>query len=309
MKYLVTALSLFLAWSAAADRLVPELPGPGERIRVIIDTDAACEIDDLYALALALTARDKLHIEGFVGAHFGDSGGPDGIGRSVETIHTMLEKAGLSGQFPVKRGAHPLRYGKEPSESEGVDFIIEKALASSAEDPLWVILLGPLTDIASAQLKEPKITDRVRVFWHGRTQWPERCWNFTAYNDTRAVRTVFSSNLPLVLFDTGTYLRCTMEESEEKLRPLGPLGEYLHDFRLKKPWFQVPTKGFFDLGDIAALVDPTLTYHETTAVPSVNWDLRYDHRKTNGKMLRIYQIDRDRTFDMLYKRLKTHLEE
>ena len=92
--------------------------------------------------------------------------------------------------------------------------------------------------------KDPDIARRVRVFWHGRTRWPDKCWNFNAYNDLKAVRVVFTSDLPLILFDTGTYLRCPMEESARRILPHGALGRYLHEFRLQKPWFQSPTKGF-----------------------------------------------------------------
>jgi inosine-uridine nucleoside N-ribohydrolase len=65
-----------------------------------------------------------------------------------------------------------MRYQFEPSASEGVDFIIEKAMASTPENSLWVVGLGAATDIASAYLKEPRIADRINVFWHFRTEWP-----------------------------------------------------------------------------------------------------------------------------------------
>lgn len=287
----------------SSDRRVPEIPAPGEKLRVIIDTDAACEIDDLYAIALAVLYRDRFEIEGFVAAHFGDAGGPEGIDKSLRAIETVLEMAGLKGEFPVKRGSAPFQYSAVPVESEGVDFIIQRAMATDKDDPLWVISLGACTNIASAYLKEPKIVDRVVVFWHGRTRWPDKAWNFNVYNDLKAARILFRSQLPLVLFDTGTYLRCPMDKSERTIRPYGRLGQFLHDFRLKNEWYQSPTKGFFDLGDVAALVDPSLVYWEVVDAPSVNWDMMYDHRKTNGKMVRIYQIDSDRTFALLHKRL------
>lgn len=285
---------------------MPSLPKEGESIRVIIDTDAACEIDDLYAIALAVISTDCLNIEGFVGAHFGDSGGPDGIERSVQAINTVLEKANMTGKFPVKKGSPPFQYSQVPVESEGVDFIIEHAKAASPEEPLWIISLGACTNIASAYLKDPSIADSVVVLWHGRTKWPDQCWNFNAYNDVKAVRILFKSDLPLILFDTGTYLRCPMEESAERIAPYGELGKYLHEFRLKSNWYQSPTKGFFDLGDIAAVVDPSMVYWEIVDAPEVNWDMEYQHTKRHGKIMRIYQIDRDRTFDLLHDRLKVH---
>ncbi len=214
----------------------------------------------------------------------------------------------MSGKWPVKRGSHPMRYRDVPSESEGVDFIIKKALESTSEDPLWVVGLGAATNIASAYLKEPKIADRVKVFWHFRTKWPDQCWNFNVFGDSHAARMVFQSKLSFVLFDTGTYLYCPMAESERQVRPHGELGKYLHDYRLTNEYFQGEKKGFFDLGDIAALVDPSLASWEVVDCPEVDWDLTYRFKGNQGKILRCFDIDRDKTFALLYEKLKS-LEE
>lgn len=302
---IVMLFSIVIAASSlkAADRVIPELPTPDEKIRVIIDTDAACEIDDLYAIALAILSPEKFEIEGFVAAHWGDSGGPSGIERSYDLINTVLEKAGMAGQFPVKRGSHPFRYSSVPEPSEGVDFIIERAMASSSEDPLWIISLGACTDVSAAYLQEPEIKDRVRVLWHGRTLWPRVCTNFNVTNDLKAVRILFGSEMPFVLFDTGTHIYCPMELSKEKIASQGELGKYLHEYRFKHPGYQLPTKGFFDLGDVAVLIDPTIVQQDVVESPSVNSDLSYDHKKTHGKMRRLYDIDGDRTFEILFEKL------
>ena len=72
-----------------------------------------------------------------------------------------------------------------------------------------------------------------------------------------------------VLFDTGTYLRCPMQESERQVRPYGALGRYLHEYRHVRAHFGSDRKGFFDLGDVAALVDPGLACWEETECPGV----------------------------------------
>ena len=290
--------------AGAAERRVPQFPPAEGKIRVIIDADAANEVDDQYAIVLALLSLDRLDIEGFVAAHYGDKGGPQGIDRSFAEINTLLDKAGLAGKIPVKRGSHPLRYGRVVEPSEGIDFIIERAMDPSKTGPLWAIALGPATDLAAAYLKEPRIKDRVNAFWHGRTQWPTKCWNFNAYNDLRAVRTLFESSLPFVLFDTGTDLTLPMEETAQRIRPHGPLGAFLYDIRLREKAWQSPNKGLFDLGDIAALVEPSLAKYEVVNTPGVNWDMLYDHKRTHGQMVRIHSIDRAKTFDLLEKKLK-----
>jgi purine nucleosidase len=288
-------------------RKVPAIPPQGQQIRVIIDSDAKNEIDDTWAIALALLAPERFKIEGFVAANFDNSrpeGGLDSIEASRREIETILQKAGMSGRYPVLRGAPPLRYQYEPSESEGVDFIVQKAMASTPENPLWVVGLGASTDIASAYLKEPRIAERIVVFWHFRTRWPEKCWNFNVIGDVRAARIVFHSDVSFVLFDTGTHLTCPMSESQQ-FASCGDLGRYLHQYRYESSWYQDPKKGFYDLGDIAALVDPDLASWEIVKCPDVDWDLAYKFNGTKGSILRCYDIDRDRTFNLFHRKLQT----
>ena len=288
-------------------RKVPKIPPKDERIRVIIDTDTKNEIDDVWAISLAVLSLERFKIEGFVAANFDNNrpeAGPDSIDASLKEIKTILSKAGLTGKWPILRGSAPMRYKFEQSESEGVDFIIKKAMESTPDDPLWVVGLGAATDIASAYLKEPRIADRIIVFWHFRTRWPDKCWNFNVIGDVRAARIVYHSDLPFVLFDTGTHLVCPMEESE-KFTSCGELGKYLHEYRYQSSYYQRPTKGFFDLGDIAALVDPSLASWEVTKCPEVDWDLSYQFKGTKGSILRCYDIDRDATYALFNKKLKS----
>lgn len=289
----------------ATKRRVPTIPSREQKLRVIIDADAHNEIDDVWAIALALLSPERLHIEGFVAANYdndNEGAGPRSIATSAATIHTLLEKSGRAGTIPVKLGSPPMRYQFEPSPSEGVDFIVQHAMASSPEDPLWIIGLGAATDIASAYLTEPRIAERVVVFWHGRTEWPQKATNFNVHGDVRAARVLFHSDLSFVLFDTGSRLFCPMSESEKWVQT-SALGRYLHEFRFKGGWYQSPTKGFYDLGDIAALVDPSLGTWEVVSCPEVGWDLAYRFRDTKGRILRCADIHRDGTFALLTRKL------
>ena len=289
------------------DRRLPEIPPPDEQIRVIIDTDAKNEIDDQFALTLAVLSEERFDIEGFVATHFdNDHGGHDSIAQSAREIETVLEKTGKSGHWPVKHGSHPLRYSDEPRPSDGVDFIIDRAMDGDPEDPLWVIGLGAATNMASAMLTEPRIVDRVVAFWHLRTNWPDRCTNFNVFNDVRAARLLFHSPLPFVLFDTGGHLNCPMPESERHIAPYGEIGRYLHEFRTGNPWFADPEKGLYDLGDIAAILDPSIAEWEEAECPSIGWDLSYRFEGELGQVLRCRDIDRDETFDRLYRALREH---
>ncbi|MDZ7719586.1 MAG: nucleoside hydrolase [Balneolaceae bacterium] len=292
-------------------KVTPKIPAKDEKIRVIIVSDVTNEIDDIWAISLAILSPERFDIEGIVTSNhdsYYSGSGPESIQNSFEEAHTILEKAGMEGEIPILRGGHPMQYVFEPSESEGVDFIIERAMTGSSENPLWVIGLGSPTDLASAYLKEPKIKDKVIMYWHARTEntWPFRAHNFNIKGDIRASRIMFHSPLPLVLFDTGTHLSITMEESERKVKPHGDLGEYLHEYRYNSDYFMDPNKGFFDLGDMAALLDPEIATCQESVAPTVTHYMDYNFYDTNGTLLRCSDIDRDKTFQLLYDRLKKY---
>lgn len=291
---------------------VPKIPPAGEQIRMIIVSDATNEIDDVWAIALALLYPERLQIEGFVGSNYDHTHtgvGPNSIAESVIEIHTILEKAGLKGKFPVLSGAHPMQYEFHPSDAEGVDFIIEKALTATPEKPLWIVGLGSSTDLASAYLKEPSIQDRVIMFWHARTEntWPHRAHNYNIKGDIHAARMMFHGPFPLLLFDTGTHLTAgPLEETAEYVKPYGALGEYLHNYRLKSSYYLRPDKGYFDMGDIAILIDPSIGTYEEIECPTVTPYMDYNFEKTNGKILRCLNVDRDKTFQLFYDGLASH---
>lgn len=290
-----------------AKRLVPSLPPAGKPIRILIDSDAAAEIDDQHAIALALLSPERFRVEGFIGTHFGDYGGSEGARKSVVEIRTVLEKAGMPDRYPVLRGADPLAYITRPTHAPGVDFLIERALAGDDDDPLWILGLGAATNIASAWLQCPAIARKVRVFWHSRSQlWPQQFWSWNGWNDLRAARVLFESNLPLVLFDTGTHLTCGMAESEARIRPHGVLGRYLHEIRQRDPLFQQDDKGLFDLGDVACLIDPGLVEGAEVDTHTVGWGGAWRPAADFGKILRIHHIAREGTLNLLFRKLAEH---
>ena len=58
-----------------------------KKIRVIIDTDAACEADDPYAIVQALLSP-KLIVKGILAEHFREEGSME---RSYQEILTILD--------------------------------------------------------------------------------------------------------------------------------------------------------------------------------------------------------------------------
>lgn len=288
------------------DRQVPEVPPPGESLRLLIDTDAANEIDDLYAIALALHAPDRFRLEGLVATHFGqqgERGGPHTIQQSYDLIQELLA-SGTHADVRVERGGDPMRYITEPSDSPGARFIIERALAGPVEDPLWLVALGAATNVASALLLEPSIAERIRLVFHARSEWswPQRSEQFNVSGDVPAVRAILIPAVPLVWFDTGQQLTCPMAATERLLALGGPPG-FLHEFRLRHPGFQRDDKGFFDLGDIAWLMQPDVCTSEVVDVPHMDAAMRFQHRGDLGQMRRVHSALREPVWELFFSRM------
>ena len=282
------------------ERIVPQLPPPEQKLRLLIDTDAATEIDDVYAIALALASSERFAIEGFVATHWAAHSGPDSIDKSYVQLLELLEVAGVAGKYPVKKGGHPMQYRNTPSKSEGADLIIERAFHGSEDSPLWVVGLGAATNLASALLIEPSISRRVRYVFHSRSHmtWPERSVQWNVQNDILAVRALLQSKAPLVWFDTGTYLTRPIAETEKYVAPSGRLGKYLHEFRFRHPGYLKDDKGFFDVGDFVWLMKPEFCRSEIVKAPTMDQMMYFDHENTNGEMVRVYDIDRERSWKL-----------
>ena len=288
------------------DRIVPVVPPKGEKLRLIIDTDFANEIDDLYAVALAMVYPERFELEGIIAAGYGGrvfGAGPESINTSYALINRFLESGGLSGSVTVKKGSKPIQYPGFHMDSEGVDYIIERAHAGSEENPLWVVGLGVATDLASAILKDPSIKNKVRYVFHARSDayWPERSKQFNVKGDIYAARTILKEWVPLVWFDTGTHLCCPFELTEKHLAPTGGLGKFIHEYRLVNPNFATLGKGFFDMGDIVYLCEPEACSTEIIKTPTMDEYMFFDHEWTNGLMSRVYDIDNNRSWNLLFE--------
>ena len=292
------------------ERIVPEVPPTGKKLNIILDTDVANEVDDLYAVALLLASTDRFNIKGFVAAHFNHNGpgsGPASIDTSYELLKELLKLAKCEDKYPIYRGSHPSGYYNYPSKSEGVDFIIKTARESTPEDPLWVVALGPATDLADAILIAPDIIPNVRFVFHSRSEysWPERSMQFNVYANIFAARTILKKWVPLVWFDTGTNLKCDYSLTEKYVKPCGELGNFIHHYRDRNSYFTDPNKGFFDLGDIVFLINPGLCKMEIVDAPTMDNYMFFEHKQqANGKMLRVYDIDNNATWNMFFERMK-----
>ena len=71
--------------------------------------------------------------------------------REIKNILRLLDKP----METVFRGSTDyLKAIDEPQKSEAVDDLVERAMASADDDPLYVVAIGAITNVASAILTE-----------------------------------------------------------------------------------------------------------------------------------------------------------
>ena len=149
-----------------------------------------------------------------------------------------------------------------------------------------------VTDAVAALVKDPSIAGWLIVFWHVRSEWPERCANFKATNDSLTMRMIFQQPCRFALFDTGAGLTMPMKESEKRVGGAGWLGKFIDDIRKPSVYASRPDKWMYDLCDIAALSDPAGTRQWGPAQAStVKVEFHYNFSKTNSRLLRVIAID------------------
>lgn len=289
-----------------------------KKIRLIINTDAKNEADDQFAIVHALLTP-RFMIRGIIAAHFGTNRTSKSMQESYDECAKILELMELTNEVPLYRGAETkIPDEQTPVDSEGADLIIREAMADS-DKPLYVIFLGPLTDLASAYLKEPAIENRLTAIWIGGGAWPDGESEFNLSNDIDAANVVMRSNIPLWQVPRNVYstIRVSIAELAVKVKPYGKIGEYLfqqlYDFNFKmKDNMRFPKGEMWSLGDspaVSLLLDPHEYHYEMKPAPRITPDMRYVHYQKE-RLIRVYNyVDPRFTLEDMFAKLKLHYGE
>ncbi|HUS81798.1 MAG TPA: nucleoside hydrolase, partial [Dehalococcoidia bacterium] len=142
----------------------------------------------------------------------------------------LLDLMDMTGKVRVEDGApHALPDEDTPVPSPGAQLIVDEAM-SDDERTLHLVFIGPLTDLASALLMEPRIVERpVQTVWLGGGVWPSGGWEFNLSNDVHAANVVFKSRLKFTQVPISAYKDVCVSYAEllEKVYPQGKIGRYL----------------------------------------------------------------------------------
>jgi purine nucleosidase len=234
---------------------------------------------------------------------------------SCREIEKLLRIMNLEEEHGVYPGApRALPDENTPIPSKGSELIIEEALKDDPR-PLYVIFLGPLTDMAAAYLQEPRIADRLTAVWIGGGTYPEGAEEFNAKNDIYAANVVLSSSIPLWQVPKNVYsmIRVSLAELAVKVRPHGEIGRYLYDqlVAFNMEWGDQPRwpKGeMWMLGDspaVSLLLDDHAFEFDWKDAPRIGADCKYEACGAPGsRQIRVYRsVDSRFTLEDMYAKL------
>ncbi len=242
-----------------------------------------------------------------------------GMELSYQEILLVCEKLGMDFAGKVFRGSERyLADDQTPVESAAATHLIETAMTASADAPLYVLVIGAPTNVASALLLAPEIIERVVLLWTaGYPTTVTDTWqdSFNMQQDIRASQLLFDSGAPLVYlpgFHVGAQLSLSLPEMEAWVKGKGAIGDYLYWLYTNNPHH--PLQGLtdhfarswiiWDLINIAWLINPDWVPSYLTDAPFLSDDCRWYRQGPARHIMReALDINRDAIFRDFFGKL------
>lgn len=291
---------------------IQKLHPPDGCVRMILDTDTYNEIDDQFAVVHALLSPDELKVEAIYATPFYNNrskDAEDGMEKSYDEILRLLTFLNFESEGFAYRGSTAfLSSVDSPIESDATTDLIERALSDSNE-PLYVVAIGAITNVASAILIEPEIIKNIVVVWLGGNPlyWPHTR-EFNLAQDVLGARVVLDSGVPFVHLPARgvvSHLLTTVSEIERYVQGRGKVGDYLVEiFKEYNKDHYAWSKVIWDISATAYLINsswvPTEIVHSPILTDSITWSFdnsRHLMRVATG-------VNRDAIFRDLFEKLE-----
>lgn len=289
-----------------------QLKAPSGKVRMVFDTDTYNEVDDQFALAYAVLSEDKIKLEAVYAAPFKNNRSEsvaDGMEKSYKEIVKLLEMLGKSPDHFAFRGSDRyLQDIKNPVRSEAALDLVDKARASSPEDPLYVVPVGCITNVASAILIDPSIIRNIVVVWLGGNDlnWPTQK-EFNLMQDVLAARVVLNSGVPFVIMPCKpvvSHFHTTIPELTHYLKGKNKLSDYLYNIVLeysggKEAWSKV----IWDVTAVAWLVNPSWISTNLVHSPVLTDQVTYSTDFSRHFIRMATSVNRDAIFRDLFNKI------
>ena len=284
------------------------------KIKAILDTDTYNEIDDQFALVQMLFSKEKIEAQSINAAPFSMNNRSDnpkkGMELSYDEIIRLLEKINFKkNNFVFKGSTKYVGFEKKPINSPAADNIIKSALKCSEENPLYVIAIGAISNIASALLKEPKIIKKIVIVWLGGNAlyWPQNS-EFNLKQDIGGAQVLFDCGVSLVMIPckgVTSHLISTVPEIEKYIEPHGQIGKFLA-MRFKeynnihKGW----SKEIWDMAAVGYVLNENWAPTNIIPSPILLNDMGWSSNKNRHPIKIVYEIKRDPILKDFIKKLE-----
>lgn len=290
------------------------LQPPIGRVRMVLDTDTYNEIDDQFAVVHALLSQERLAVEAIYAAPFHNnrsSGPEEGMEKSYDEILRLLDFLDVPTAGFVCRGSTAfLSDAENPVPSEAATDMVARALATNnTDEPLYVVAIGAITNVAAAILMEPKIIERIVVVWLGGNPlyWPHTR-EFNLQQDVLSAQIVLDCGVPFVHLPARgvvSHLLTTVAEMERYVQGQGKIGDYLVKiFKDYHSEHYAWSKVIWDISATAYLINsswvPTEIVHSPILTDGMTWSFdngRHFMRVATG-------VNRDAIFRDLFQKLQ-----
>ena len=238
---------------------------------------------------------------------------------SRDEVDLLLRLLSLEGDVRVADGA-PRALADEgtPVDSEGARLIIEEA---HKPGPLYVIFLGPLTDMASALLIDPTIAQNpeLTVVWIGGTPYDGiaggegEFGEFNLFNDIHSANVVFQSSLRVWQIPMNVYTMVSVgyAELDEKIAPHGELGAYLvtqlKEFNAQYVDPEIEYRSLGDSPAVSVVLNPHGAVWRHQPVRIFGPDARMTNRIVEGRSVRVAEaVDVRFLLEDMFAKVKAH---
>ena len=291
---------------------------PKGKIRAVIDSDAATEIDDHFAISYAIASPDKIDLQAVIAAPFFKatvSRPEEGMTKSFEAIKMLFKLMGKESEGVVFKGAPRFMPDRNtPVDTAGARRIIELARKAKADNEvLYIIAIAALTNVASAILMAPDIIDCCTVVWLGGNaiEWYGGNNEYNLRGDLCASQVLFDSGIPLVQFPcqmVTDHLITTEPELRASCLECGDIGQHLynHSASEMKRWGN-DSRVIWDIITVAYFCIPEAFDSIIRSTPVLCDDKSWDIKDTSRPDMRyIYCVRRDPVFRDMYERLKKY---
>lgn len=237
--------------------------------QVVLDTDARNEADDQHYIAYSLySGLDVLAINSI---HNGDPGSEDINYGEIFYILKLMHNSGVPwDSLPLDRVHHGAKeklippadgkwYNTKPIVTEASNTILAAARGANPENPVWIMPVGPCTNVASAILQAREmgfdISKRIRIYWLGGIE-KEYYHEYNGGNDPWSVYVTGQSGLDLnILLSHPTSLKLNIDKRVESgLYPDNELGKYLKTIIPVFQWRSTIPKSIHDVCVPAAII-------------------------------------------------------